>query len=671
MTSIEIMSTGLKLSSEKDVNAPDPAIRSGLRISIGSRIVLNSLLVITIISAFFIVVGIYLINNRIGTEAQERVNDGLNSAWEIYQSKLNHVSDVVQLTAGRPSVAQAVLTGDKQIATAELLPVEAVEHLDAFILTDASGKVVLRTNNPGVYGDDLTHNDLIAAVMSQEVPLAATGILSAEDIQKETTLLVERADIQYVDPTLAEGTTGTELSSGMFLEAAAPIFNSQGDLIGILLGASILNKNYEIVDDVKQTVFQGEKYNGQDIGVATIFLNDVRISTNVMNTDGTRAIGTRVSTDVYNRVILKGESYIGRAYGVNNWYLTAYEPIRNIDNQIVGILGVGILEQKYTDIKNQTILAFLIIALLGALASMLLSYVISRRITSHVQTLVSASREVTKGNLDIKIKAISKDEFGELATTFNSMASALKERDERLKEFTRNKIMESERLALIGQLSANVAHELNNPLQGIVTYSHLLLEETPAENPSIDLLQKIVIQANRCRDIIRGLLDFSRQRKPDKTLCDVNNVLKGCVALLENQAIFHNIQLIYNLDGELPKAIIDPSQIERVFMNIIINAAEAMNGSGQLKIATRSDPDRQYIEVELADTGPGIAKENLEKIFDPFFTTKDTGHGVGLGLAISYGIIKEHAGTITVESEVGRGTTFIIRLPVSVNEEDK
>jgi two-component system NtrC family sensor kinase len=284
---------------------------------------------------------------------------------------------------------------------------------------------------------------------------------------------------------------------------------------------------------------------------------------------------------------------------------------------------------------------------------------------------VSASREVTKGNLDIKIKAISKDEFGELATTFNSMASALKERDERLKEFTRNKIMESERLALIGQLSANVAHELNNPLQGIVTYSHLLLEETPAENPSIDLLQKIVIQANRCRDIIRGLLDFSRQRKPDKTLCDVNNVLKGCVALLENQAIFHNIQLIYNLDGELPKAIIDPSQIERVFMNIIINAAEAMNGSGQLKIATRSDPDRQYIEVELADTGPGIAKENLEKIFDPFFTTKDTGHGVGLGLAISYGIIKEHAGTITVESEVGRGTTFIIRLPVSVNEEDK
>lgn len=661
----------MKLSSEKDVNAPDPAIRSGLRISIGSRIVLNSLLVITIISAFFIVVGIYLINNRIGTEAQERVNDGLNSAWEIYQSKLNHVSDVVQLTAGRPSVAQAVLTGDKQIATAELLPVEAVEHLDAFILTDASGKVVLRTNNPGVYGDDLTHNDLIAAVMSQEVPLAATGILSAEDIQKETTLLVERADIQYVDPTLAEGTTGTELSSGMFLEAAAPIFNSQGDLIGILLGASILNKNYEIVDDVKQTVFQGEKYNGQDIGVATIFLNDVRISTNVMNTDGTRAIGTRVSTDVYNRVILKGESYIGRAYGVNNWYLTAYEPIRNIDNQIVGILGVGILEQKYTDIKNQTILAFLIIALLGALASMLLSYVISRRITSHVQTLVSASREVTKGNLDIKIKAISKDEFGELATTFNSMASALKERDERLKEFTRNKIMESERLALIGQLSANVAHELNNPLQGIVTYSHLLLEETPAENPSIDLLQKIVIQANRCRDIIRGLLDFSRQRKPDKTLCDVNNVLKGCVALLENQAIFHNIQLIYNLDGELPKAIIDPSQIERVFMNIIINAAEAMNGSGQLKIATRSDPDRQYIEVELADTGPGIAKENLEKIFDPFFTTKDTGHGVGLGLAISYGIIKEHAGTITVESEVGRGTTFIIRLPVSVNEEDK
>ena len=236
-------------------------------------------------------------------------------------------------------------------------------------------------------------------------------------------------------------------------------------------------------------------------------------------------------------------------------------------------------------------------------------------------------------------------------------------------KFTKSKIMESERLALIGQLSANVAHELNNPLQGIVTYSHLLLEELPENDPARDSLEKIVAQANRSRDIIRGLLDFSRQRKPDKTLCDVNVVLKECISLLEKQALFHNIQITMTLDENLPSTIIDPSQIERVFINMIVNAADAMEGNAKLDLTTRFDPEDHFIEVEFKDTGHGIAKENMERIFDPFFTTKDTGRGVGLGLAISFGIIKEHNGTISVESEVGKGTTFVVRLPVTKDEE--
>jgi two-component system NtrC family sensor kinase len=660
----------IKTIANRRTLASPPAARRVLRISIASKLALNSLLTISIISAIFILVGIYLINNRIVTEAQERVNDGLNAARGMYQSKLDHVFDVVQLSANRSSVVNALLTGDKSKAIEELVAVETKNHLDILILTDPTGSVALRTNNLGASGDNQIQNQLIAAVIQRKTPLEATGVLSAQNLTLESVSLVKQANILYIDTPLARSSSATNITEGMFLEAAAPIFDPQGKFIGVLFGGTLLNNNNDIVDEIKQTIFQGVKYNNKDIGVATLFLDDVRISTNVMNADGTRAIGSRVSEDVYNRVVIRGETWTGRAYGVNNWYITAYEPVKNFNNQIIGILGVGILEQKYIDIKNQTILAFLIIALLGTLASMMLSYFISRRITSHIQVLVSASREVAHGNLNVKVETISNDELGELATTFNSMATALKERDERLKEFARNKIMESERLALIGQLSANVAHELNNPLQGIVTYSHLLLEEAPAENPSTDLLQKIVIQANRCRDIIRGLLDFSRQRKPDKTLCDVNTVLKGCVSLLENQAIFHNIQVTYNVDAQLPRAIIDPSQIERVFMNIVINAAEAMNGNGQLQIATRSDPAGQFIEVEIADTGPGIAKDNLERIFDPFFTTKDTGHGVGLGLAISYGIVKEHEGTISVESEVGKGTTFTVRLPVSVDEEN-
>ncbi len=251
------------------------------------------------------------------------------------------------------------------------------------------------------------------------------------------------------------------------------------------------------------------------------------------------------------------------------------------------------------------------------------------------------------------------------------MALALKKRDEQYRDFATQRIMESERLALIGQLSANVAHELNNPLQGIVTFSHLLLEEEETRESTRESLHKIVGQANRCRDIIRGLLDFSRQRKPDKTFCDINSVLGECISLIGNQAIFHNIQITKDFQADLPMAIIDPSQIERVFINLIINAAEAMDGGGQLTLSSHSDEAKEFIKIKFADTGQGISEVDLNKIFDPFFTTKDVGHGTGLGLAISYGIIKGHRGTISVESEIGQGTTFIVRLPVTANGQEK
>jgi two-component system NtrC family sensor kinase len=643
--------------------------KRGLRIPIATKLILSFLLIIIITSAVFTAVGIQLISDRIVTEAQEKVGRDLNSAREIYLSKLNHLNDVVRLTADRYYIKDALISGNIESFAEELVRVKVSEGLDLLTITDPSGNVLLRANNINLSGDSQFHNELVAAVIDRNVPVAGTIIVPVEDLGLESQLLVEQAHFTFIDTPMARVRSQTEETSGMMLGAAAPIFDYQNNLIGILYGGVLLNRNYEIVDEIKRTVFQDLQYKGQDIGTATIFQDDLRISTNVKNGDGTRAIGTRVSEEVYNQVVVNGKPYIGRAYVVNNWYITAYEPIENINHQIIGILYVGILEQKYLDIKQQTVLVFLSIALIGVLVSTILSYLLSRSISGPIKKLVMASKEVASGNLDAKVEITTTDELGKLAYTFNKMALALRERDDKLKEFTRSKIMESERLALIGQLSANVAHELNNPLQGIVTYSHLLLEELPQDDPARDSLEKIVIQANRSRDIIRGLLDFSRQRKPDKTLCDVTNVLKGCVSLLEKQALFHNVQITSNLDEKLPLTVIDPSQIERVFINMIVNAADAMDGNGKLDLATRFDPIANCIEVEFTDTGHGIAKENLDKIFDPFFTTKDTGHGVGLGLAISFGIIKEHKGTISVESEVGKGTTFVVRLPVTTEEE--
>jgi two-component system NtrC family sensor kinase len=639
--------------------------RRALRMPIATKLILSFFLIVMLASLICTIVGLRLISDRIVAEAQETVKRDLNSAREIYAGQLRHINDIVRLTADRYIIITALTSGNVKDAAVELLRIKDKEDLDILNLTDTSGNVLLRANNWNVAGDSQARDELVAAVLKTQTAVSATSIVSGEELSKESLPLAMQAYLRFIDTPMARPRTETAQASGMMMESAAPIFDYQGNFIGVVYGGVLLNKNNGIVDQVKQTVFQGLKYKGHDIGTATIFQDDVRISTNVTNADGSRAIGTRVMEDVYNKVIVNGEPWIGRAFVVNNWYITAYGPLEDFNHQRIGILYVGILEQKYTDIRTEVQVVFLGITVLGALVTMALAYSISRSISTPVKKLVAASHQVANGNLNARVDIHSSDELGTLAHSFNKMAAALQERDEELKEFTKSKIMESERLALIGQLAAGVAHELNNPLQGIVTYSHLLLESTAPDDACRSNLEKIVTQANRCGNIVRGLLDFSRQRKSNKTLYDVNKVLRQCVSLLENQVLFHNIEMESTLAADLPMTVLDPSQLERVFMNIIINAAEAMEGKGRLVMATKYDPGTEHIEIMFSDTGPGISQENLKRVFSPFFTTKDAGHGVGLGLAISYGIVKDHNGDIRVENPPGGGAKFVVRLPVT------
>jgi two-component system NtrC family sensor kinase len=635
-----------------------------LHMPMGTKLTLSFLSIIVIISAVFVMVGIRLIGDRVVAEAQEKVTLDLNAAREIYLGKLSRVNDAVRFTADRYLLLNALLSGNVSQAGDELRRIKDREGLDVLAVTDKSGTVLLRTSNPHVRGDSARDDELVRAALERKEAMAGTTMVSAEELRKESPLLAAQARFQFVATPKARPRPETEETAGMMLKAAAPIFDAQGNVVGIVYGGVLLNRNFELVDKIKQTVYQDVVYKGNDIGTATIFLDDLRISTNVRNADGSRAIGTRVAEDVYQQVVQAGKPWLGRAFVVNAHYISAYEPIRNLSGKIIGILYVGVLEQRYTDIKHRTVMAFLGITLAGAGGSLGLSLFVSRKISGAVSKLVSASRDLAHGNLDATVDIRSNDELHDLADTFNSMAAALKKRDEKLKEFARTKIMESERLAIIGQLAAGVAHELNNPMQGIVTYSHLLLEEMPNGNASRELAQKIVTQANRCTGIVRGLLDFSRQRKPQKRSININNVLNDCVSLVKHQSLFHNIQILPSFTSDLPAVVVDPTQMQQVFMNLIINAAEAMSGGGQLRVATRHNAGDNCVEIDVTDTGHGISKENLERIFDPFFTTKEATHGTGLGLAISFGIIKEHQGTISVESEPGKGTTFTVRLPV-------
>jgi two-component system NtrC family sensor kinase len=229
---------------------------------------------------------------------------------------------------------------------------------------------------------------------------------------------------------------------------------------------------------------------------------------------------------------------------------------------------------------------------------------------------------------------------------------------------THLQLVSSEKMASLGKLAAGIAHEINNPLGGILIYSSLMMEDLLEEDPRRGDLARIVQEAGRCKEIVKSLLEFARQTEPKMEPTDINRAINDGLFFLVNQALFYNIQIIKKFDPFLPFVRGNASQLKQVFMNIIVNAAEAMHGSGTLSIATSPALDRKTVLVEFTDTGEGIPEENLSRIFDPFFTTKEVGKGTGLGLATSYGIIEDHGGKISVRSKVGEGTTFTIELPI-------
>jgi two-component system NtrC family sensor kinase len=233
---------------------------------------------------------------------------------------------------------------------------------------------------------------------------------------------------------------------------------------------------------------------------------------------------------------------------------------------------------------------------------------------------------------------------------------------------------QAEKLASVGLLAAGIAHEINNPLTGVLTFAHLVRAKLPEGSPEAEDMDIIIRETKRCAGIIRRLLDFAREKKPEVSLGDVNAVLRETVQFVEHQAGFQNIVFSVELDPELPAIWMDPNQLKQVIINLIVNARDAMGERGRLSVRSRRLPNLYSlgpgrravpaIELTVSDSGCGIPAENLPKIFDPFFTSKEPGKGVGLGLSVGYSIVKAHGGTIDVESEVGRGTTFRIVLPV-------
>ncbi len=222
-------------------------------------------------------------------------------------------------------------------------------------------------------------------------------------------------------------------------------------------------------------------------------------------------------------------------------------------------------------------------------------------------------------------------------------------------------LVQSEKMASLGKLAAGIAHQINNPLAGIMLFANLLMEKSSYDPEALEDLERIVENANRCREIVKDLLDFARQSRRSPGLFDLNRAIHRTMFLLVNQPLFQNIEVVMQLADDLPSIQADELQINQVIMNLVLNAAQAMNSRGTLTFRTRACAGG--IEFDLEDTGCGIPEDNLSRIFEPFFTTKEEGEGTGLGLSVAYGIVSQHGGRIDVRSRVGVGTTFTVRLP--------
>jgi two-component system NtrC family sensor kinase len=623
-------------------------------------------------------IGSQIITNALLSQARTRGLQGLEAARTIYSDQLG----AVKAELLRASTSDA-LEVPIQSGSADALPDALVRARDAAGLSflgyvDARRQQAVRAGG-GAAGSAITsalRGPVGEALNGRAV--ASTEALDLEALSAENPALADEAIVARAAPAGNLGESAPALTSGLVLFAAVPV-RVRGVIVGALYGGTLLNNRTEIVDRVELLLYGGEKYRDRQLGTISILLGDVWISTNVTRAPGVRATGTVMSPDIAGPVLSSGRKWSGRASVLDDWYVASCEPIRSHSGKVVGALYVAILEAPLLAARTEVMRTFLVVCLVGLVVVFALTYVLTRTMIHPLEEMVAATKRIAAGDLDVSVNVASRDEVGELAGSFNLMLASLKTMNGELQEWAHTleekvrdrtaelvsvqaRMVQSEKLASIGRLAAGVAHGINNPLGGILSLTMLALEDMPADHPLRADLDTIVKQTLRCRDIVKGLLDFSRQSDAQAAMTDVTPVIDSTLALLERQPVFQNIKVTRLLEPNLPPVLIDPGQLQEIIVNLVLNGVDAMEEHGGLTVESVEDEAAGEIVIRVTDSGKGIPPEVMPFLFEPFFTTKKVGRGTGLGLAIVHGVVTRAGGRVEAVSAPG-ATTFTLRLP--------
>jgi two-component system NtrC family sensor kinase len=467
----------------------------------------------------------------------------------------------------------------------------------------------------------------------------------------------------------------------MVIHIAVPILDAQGEQIGVLEGGQLLNRNLDFVDTINDLVYNDGALPLGSRGTATLFLDDVRIATNVRMFGGDRALGTRVSAAVRHRVLDSGERWLDRAFVVNDWYVSGYEPVVDGDDRRIGMLYVGFLEAPFREVKQNILAALIGLFALIMATGVVLSLRGARSIFRPIERMDATIGAVEKGDATARTGAVEgSEEITRLASHLDTLLDTVAAREAELKQLNaeldqkvvertaelreaQRQLVRSEKLAAIGQLTAGVAHEINNPIavmQGNLDLMRALLG--PAGNTVKTEIRLLDEQINRIRVIVTKLLQYARPGEFAGYVDELDTaaLLHDTLPLVQHQARKSGVDIVFDTRATT-RVRINRDELQQVLVNLIVNALHAMPDGGTLTLSTRDSVDPAGARIDVRDTGHGIAPEHIGRVFDPFFTTKRS-EGTGLGLSVSLGLIERYGGTITVSSTPGEGTCFSVHL---------
>jgi len=600
--------------------------------------------------------------------AENRVRLSIKAAWEIYNAKIERIQAALRALADDPRLAAQLGSArggtDTVAALRDLERVRVEQGMDVLTLVGPAGRVVLRTRPPYRVGDSLANDPLVRKALREGAPVSGTVTLERGRLEAEGEGMLDACVRAGGEPR------------GMLTGAAVPV-RVGGRLAGVVVMGNLLNGAVDKVDRMRNSVFENEQYQGRPVGTATIFMGDLRISTNVLDVNGRRATGTRASEEVSARVLREGRSWTGRAWVVNAWYLSQYDPIRDPDERVIGMLYVGSLEQQYLDLRTMAVSVQLGLVL-GAmlLAMVVFHFRLRRTIVSPVERLSVATTKLAQGDLTYRVEVGSRDELGELSASFNQMAAQLRRDQEEIEHSGAELSARNEELAATNKnymdMLGFVTHEMKAPL-GAATLGLYSVRDGflgPLAEAQRKVLTSVGLNLDFLNEMIRRYLDLSRLEKGEMSVRKawlrlreevVDPVLETLAAGIERRGL----QVENGLAPGL-QVYGDRDALRIVYDNLLSNAVKYGREDGYVRLG--ADLKAGMIELSVENAGEGIPRDQVGRLFKKFSRlalVEETGQrGTGLGLFICRAIVEQHGGTIGVDSEEGRWTRFAFTLPI-------